>query len=230
MLVLIIIIVIFYLKQKDRADIARMLIRRNANVNHLDRSSMAAIHKAVIHDRPECVEVLMEGRADPNVAYLGDTPLSIAARHNRDRICKILLSFKETNVNHRNDQGGTPLHFACAALVDSPVCVEMLIKCSAKVNAQDHKMNTPLMVCSFFNKPKIMQYLLKEGADPAPRNYEGKDALDVATEKEFNECKEVLLKALEKQSRLPTAQGNNGSASARSGDLAAEFDNKTKLR
>ena len=104
-----------------------MLIRYNANVNHLDRSSMAAIHKAVIHDRPECVLELMEAKADPNVIYMGDTPLSIAARHNRERICRTLLSYKETNVNHRNDQGGTPLHFASAALVDTPTCVEMLV-------------------------------------------------------------------------------------------------------
>ena len=42
--------------------------------------------RAVIHDRPECVEALMDSRADPNVAFMGDTPLSIAARHNRKRI------------------------------------------------------------------------------------------------------------------------------------------------
>lgn len=96
---------IIFLKQKDRAEIVRMLVRNNANVNHLDRSSMTAIHKAVIHDRPECVKELMEAKADPNVIYMGDTPLSIAARHNREKICKILLNYKETNVSHRNDQG-----------------------------------------------------------------------------------------------------------------------------
>lgn len=42
--------------------------------------------RAVIHDRPECVEVLMAAHADPNVAFMGDTPLSIAARHNRRKI------------------------------------------------------------------------------------------------------------------------------------------------
>ena len=197
-----------------------MLVKRNANVNHLDRSSMSALHKAVIHDRPDCVEALMEGKADPNVVYLGDTPLSIAARHNRERICKILLNYKETNVNHRNDQGGTPLHFACAALVDSPVCVDMIVRSGGKVNSQDLKLNTPLMVCAFFNKPNIMQYLLKEGADPSPRNNEDKDALDVAIEKEFFECKDILMKAFEKCTRtLP-----------RVAELASDFEDKTKLK
>ena len=197
-----------------------MLIRKNANVNHLDRSSMSALHKAVIHDRPDCVEALMEGKADPNVVYLGDTPLSIAARHNRDRISKILLNYKETNVNHHNEQGGTPLHFACAALVDSPTCIEMLVKSGAKVNSHDFKLNTPLMVCAFFNKPKIMQYLLKEGADPSPRNNEDKDALDVAIEKEFVECKEILMKAFEKFQRT----------TSRATELATDFEDKAKLK
>ena len=197
-----------------------MLIRRNANVNHLDRSSMTALHKAVIHDRPDCVEALMEGKADPNVAYLGDTPLSIAARHNRERICKVLLNYRETNVNHRNDQGGTPLHFACAALVDTPTCVEMIVNSGAKVNVQDLKMNTPLMVCAFFNKPKIMQYLLKEGADPTPRNNEDKDALDVAIEKDFLDCKEILAKIFEKTPRTPQ----------RAAVLATEFEDKTNIK
>ena len=75
----------------------------------------------------------MDAHADANVAFMGDTPLSIAARHNRKRLVqwekkkqevfpwspclssfRILLNFKETNVNHRNDQGGTALHFASA--------------------------------------------------------------------------------------------------------------------
>ncbi|CAF3991501.1 unnamed protein product, partial [Rotaria sordida] len=173
------------LRQKDHADLIRLLVKHGAQVNHLDRSSMAPIHKAVIHDRPECVQVLMESRVDPNVAFMGDTPLSIAARHNRKSIVQILLSHKETNVNH--------------PIVDSPECVELLLRHSAKVNAQDLKNNTAAMVACFFNKPRILTTLIRAGADLAPRNDEGKDAYDVAVEKEFDECKEIVAKALEKR-------------------------------
>ncbi|CAF0895356.1 unnamed protein product [Rotaria sordida] len=191
------------LRQKDRADLIRLLIKHGAQVNHLDRSSMAAIHKAVIHDRPECVEVLMDAHADPNVAFMGDTPLSIAARHNRRKIVQILLSHKETNVNHRNDQGGTALHFASAGIVDSPECVELLLKHGGKVNAQDLKNNTAAMVACFFNKPRILTTLIRAGADLAVRNNEGKDAYDVAVEKEFDECKDHVAKSLEKRGIKP---------------------------
>lgn len=209
------------LRQKDRADLIRSLVKHGAQVNHLDRSSMAPIHKAVIHDRPECVEALMDAHADANVAFMGDTPLSIAARHNRKRLVQILLNFKETNVNHRNDQGGTALHFASAGIVDSPECIELLIQHGAKVNSQDLKVNTPSMVACFFNKPRILATLIRAGADVTTRNNEGKDAYDVAVEKEFNECKELVGKALERRGIKPGVKGNatNGSADRLADDL-----------
>lgn len=212
------------LRQKDRADLIRLLVKHGAQVNHLDRSSMAPIHKAVIHDRPECVEALMEARADPNVAFMGDTPLSIAARHNRKRIVQILLSHRETNINHRNDQGGTALHFASAAIVDSPECVELMLQHGAKVNTTDLKNNSAAMVACFFNKPRILTVLLRAGADITPRNNEGKDAYDVAVEKEFDECKELAAKALEKRGIKPGVKPNNST------DKLADDVDKLKLK
>jgi uncharacterized protein len=206
-----------------------MLLKRGANPNHLDRSSMAAIHKAVLNDRPECVDALMEGHADPNVAYLGDTPISIAARHNRDRIVKIMCGYKEANLNHRNEQGGTPLHFACAAIVDTPNCVELLVRHGAKVNSQDLKLNTPLMVTAFFNKPNIMKFLIREGADITFRNYEDKDAYDISCEREFQECKDLLGKAIDRQQKLDQRE-TKSTEERSSNNLPAEFDSKTRIR
>lgn len=174
-----------------------MLIQHNANVNHLDRSGMTALHKAVIHDRPECCQELMLAKADPNTAYMGDTPLSIAARHNREAICKILLRFDATNVNHRNSRVGTPLHYACAALKDSGKCVELLVCFGANVDVQDHKKNTPLMVAAFFGKPRIAEFLAEAGADLRTKNNEEKSALDVAVEREQHEIARMLSRQLE---------------------------------
>ena len=106
--------------------------------------------------------------------------------------------YVETNVNHRNEQGGTPLHYACAGLMDNPSCVEMLIQRGAKVNVQDHKKNTPAMVASFFNKPKILQYLIDAGADLKIKNNEDKDAFTVADEKQHIEARSIIMRCLEK--------------------------------
>ncbi len=156
----------------------------------------------------------------------GDTPLSIAARHNRDKICKILLGYKETNVNHRNDQGGTPLHYACAALADSSKCVEMLMKRGAKVNVQDHKKNTPAMVAAFFDKPKILQYLINEMADLTIRNNEDKDAYEVADEKDHHEARAIISRELERIGifRKPC------SSKRIENELAKSFDMKARIK
>lgn len=90
----------------------------------------------------------------------------------------------------------------------------MLLQHGAKVNAQDLKNNSAAMVACFFNKPRILATLIRAGADIVPRNNEGndilivglidgfclgKDAYDVAVEKEFDECKEIVAKALERR-------------------------------
>ena len=134
--------------------------------------------------------------------------MSIAARHNQDKIVRILVRYRETNVNHRNSQGGTPLHYACAALKDNSSCVEILMYCGAKINVQDHKKNTPLMVAAFFNKPKITQFLIDDGADLRIKNNEDKDCFQIADEKNHFETRLILAKQFEKIGikRKPTKQ------------------------
>lgn len=118
--------------------------------------------------------------------------------------------------------GGTPLHFACAALVDSPICVEMLINRGAKVNVQDHKKNTPAMVAAFFNKPKILQFLIEKGADLTLKNNEDKDCYMIAEEKDYFECKSLIAKQLEK---IGFCRKTNIDES-----LARNFDAKNRIR
>ena len=51
--------------------------------------------------------------------------------------------------------------------------MDLLLQHGAKVNAQDLKNNTASMVACFFNKPRILQILVRAGADLTVRNNEG---------------------------------------------------------
>lgn len=73
----------------------------------------------MINDRPECLDALIEGKANPNAVFMGETALSIAARQNRDRIMKKLLDYSTTKSDVRNETGGTVLHFAAAGTLIS---------------------------------------------------------------------------------------------------------------
>lgn len=74
------------------------------------------LNRVVINDRPECLDALIEANVDPNVVFMGERALSIAARQNRDKILKKLLDYPKTKTDVTNQVGGTILHFAAAGL------------------------------------------------------------------------------------------------------------------
>jgi len=121
--------------------------------------------------------------------------------------------------------------------------VDLLLHHGAKVNAQDLKNNTAAMVACFFNKPRILTNLIRAGADLTVRNNEGikikrisflnafsflgKDAHEVAVEKEFDECKELVAKALEKRGIKP---GSKPTPPAPATEKLTEEVEKLKLK
>lgn len=77
-------------------------------------------------------------------------------------------------------------------MIDSPDCVDLLIKAGLDINAQDQRGNTPLMVACFFNKPRIVKSLIQANANKDIKNNEGKDAAALCDERDNPECKAIL--------------------------------------
>ena len=101
----------------------------------------------------------------------------------------------------------------------------MIIKRGGKLNVQDHKKNTPLMVAAFFNKPNIMKFLIDAGAELLVRNNEEKDAFDVANDKDHVEARSVIGRELE---RIGVFRKNVSNRIDH--DLAMSFENKAKIK
>ena len=80
-------------------------------------------------------------------------------------------------------------------MIDSPDCVDLLIKAGLPINAQDQRGNTPAIVACFFNKPRILQSLITAKADLTVKNKEGKDAAAICEERGVDECKAILPSA-----------------------------------
>jgi ankyrin repeat protein len=180
------------LTEEQRADLIRQMVKKGADVNHPDKHQLAPVHKVALNDRPGCLDALIEAKVDPNVLFMGERALSIAARQNRDKILKKLLDYPQTKTDLTNETGGTVLHFATAGMVDSPTCVELLLKAGLNVNTPDKRGNTPAMVACFFNRPNILKTLIAAKADLTIKNNEGKDAAALAEEREADECKALL--------------------------------------
>ena len=69
-----------------------------------------------------------------------------------------------TDVNAKDEEGGTPLHFATGW--DHKEIVELLIDAGADVNAKDDIGDTPLDVAIQLKKPKLPNSSANTGARP----------------------------------------------------------------
>ena len=93
-----------------RASVIKRLLGYGAKVQASSRTKETPLHLAVKNE--EAVEVLLNARAEPNVAdMIGQTPLHIATRGKHLASARLLLS-KDANVNARDNDGHLPLYYA----------------------------------------------------------------------------------------------------------------------
>lgn len=92
-----------------RADVARMLLRANANANDSDAKGVTALHIAVFDGNAELCKVLLNSRADVAAADRhGQTPLFFAPAK---EICRLLVE-RRAEVGALNRKGQSALHLA----------------------------------------------------------------------------------------------------------------------
>jgi hypothetical protein len=82
------------------------------------------------------------------------------------------------DVNARDAEDRTPLHFACGAA--HAEIAAALIGAGAELEAVDSKGNTPLMYAAGYGRPQLVALLLDKGAKTDGRNGTGKTASDLA--------------------------------------------------
>lgn len=75
-----------------------------------------------------------------------------------------ILLTKGANVNHRNQDGRTPLHRLVAYSSDSGRVIA-LIKAGADVNSKDNNWTTPLHLAAWYESPDVVRVLIDKGAD-----------------------------------------------------------------
>eukprot|EP00435_Cladocopium_sp_Y103_P021883 s2927_g5.t1 len=121
-------------------EILDILLKSNANVNIDNGEGLTPLFVAIQGDKlweykyVETCRILIEGRADVNSSYKGNTPLLIAAQNPSYRIMYHLLEAR-ADVNAVNSELKTPLH------VVTMQCdlegVKMLLDYSASLEAVD---------------------------------------------------------------------------------------------
>lgn len=126
--------------------------------------------------------------ADPVVARNQTILHAIAKGDAADVRTHLLLG---ADVNERNKQGWTPLHFA--AVRGQAACAEVLVEGGAAVDPRAGKEQTPLHFVADRGFIEIARLLVEHGADVAARDDEGWTPLHFAAEKDRVDVAAFLL-------------------------------------
>jgi ankyrin repeat protein len=98
------------------------------------------------------------------------------------------------DVEHKDDYGGTPLHWA-AANGHGEACRALVSMCRAIVDSRDSRGNTPLILAAYFNKLQCVEVLLELGADITAQDNNRMTALEWARARGHTEVAAILESA-----------------------------------
>jgi ankyrin repeat protein len=178
------------------AEVVRMLLAKGANVAVMDQRKVTPLNAATFGNDTATVRLLLDASADISTAdtFIGLTPLINASGNRNLEAVKLLLA-KGANVNAVSKTqdlpriqtgivefgGWTPLLMAVP--FGPPEIVKTLIDSGAKVNVQDYRGFTPLMLAAANDRanPETVRLLLAHSADPQPKTRGGETASEWAS-------------------------------------------------
>jgi len=177
------------------AEVVRMLLAKGANVAVMDQRKVTPMNAATFGNDTATVRLLLDANADLNTAdtFIGLAPLINASGNRNLEAVKLLLA-KGANVNAVSKTqdlpriqtgivefgGWTPLLMAVP--FGPPEIARTLIDAGAKVNVQDYRGFTPLMLAAATDRanPETVRLLLAHNADTQPKTRAGETATEWA--------------------------------------------------
>jgi ankyrin repeat protein len=162
------------------SDIAKLLIKKLANVNIPDNKGQISLHLALFNKDFDLVELLIQYGVDVNARSKNNsTPLHFASYHSphgKRKFIDVLLAHGG-DPNVRDGSGLSPLHIA-SRKGDIEIA-KSLLEGGAKVNLKDWMRQTPLHVAS--NNQKMALLLVQHGADAFALDHNGAMPLQFGT-------------------------------------------------
>jgi ankyrin repeat protein len=177
------------------AEVVRLLLAKGANVAVMDQRKVTPMNAATFGNDTATIRLLLDASADINTAdtFIGLTPLINASGNRNLEAVKLLLA-KGANVNAVSKTEGLPriqtgiVEFGgwtpllMSVPFGPPEITQTLINAGAKVNVQDYRGFTPLMLAAANDhaSPEIVRLLLARSADIQPKTRAGETASDWA--------------------------------------------------
>lgn len=190
------------------------------DVNTPNTAGYTALMVAAERGRADIVKLLLDHKADPNVAAQdASTALMLAAENNQPEIVKLLIG-RGADPNRQDNNGWTAVLKAAyqgnakcieilashskleldrallvATLMARKDAVKVLLDNGAEVDFRASDGRTPLILAAGKGNKDIVELLLQAGADASLRDQAGQTAQAVAAAKGFNDIAELLRHA-----------------------------------
>ncbi|XP_046971112.1 transient receptor potential channel pyrexia isoform X2 [Vanessa cardui] len=177
-----------------RSSLLSKLLKVGADPNSCDDAGRSCLHLGCLVDNEECVKILLEHGADPNIwdskTDRKATPLHCAASAKSLSCVKALIKHG-ADVNAGLNEH-SPLHYA--VLSDAPEVVNVLLEAGACPDTPQVFTETPLHVAASLGSASCMKLLLDAGADVRAALGPGRaTALHLAAVDGHAECASLLL-------------------------------------
>src|ERR1700733_3042907 len=177
------------------AEVVRLLLAKGATVDIMDKRHVTPMNAATFGNDTATVRLLLDAGADIDTpdTFIGLTPLMNAAGNRNLEAVKLILA-KGAQVNAVSKTEGLPkiqtgtVEFGgwtpllMAAAFGPPESVKVLLDARARIDAQDYRGYTPLMLAVGTDRydQRIVNMLVADGADQRLKNHAGETALDWA--------------------------------------------------
>jgi len=183
---------------------------RSYSVNSTDREGLTPLHVALLYGSIGCLKALLEAGAKAYVTLEGSPPMHIACamsgfeKHEAFAIeaVKALLPHVENECT-QDDYGRTALSVAAQHGV-LPIVQHLVSEFTPPneedtvevyVNLRDKTRNRPVHWACAYGRGDVVDFLLKNGADPTLKNDNKDNALHCAVRGGDVKCVELLLKS-----------------------------------
>jgi ankyrin repeat protein len=177
------------------AEVVRLLLAKGAKVDVMDQRHVTPLNAATFGNDTATVRLLLDAGADIDTpdTFIGLTPLMNAAGNRNVEAVKLLMA-KGANINAVSKTEGLPkiqtgtVEFGgwtpllMAAAFGPPEAAKALLDAGAKIDSQDYRGFTPLMLAVGTDRydRRMVNLVLSHGADLRPTNHDGETALDWA--------------------------------------------------
>ena len=180
-------------------EIIKDLIEKGVDINLQDADGWTALFAACNDGNAQLTDILLNADADPNIStnegtWEGISPLMRASQTGNHEIVKLLIQ-KGADVNKKDQDGWTALHWACDEQRDGhDQVVDLLLQANADVNICSTVAKlSPLMLACDDKFPQAVKSLLDKEADVNLQQEDGKTALYIACDHNEDEIVEMLL-------------------------------------